>query len=127
MAAPTPLPIVVSACFVLLMQVPGIASGLAGGVQIGTLGAIGWAADKTKSALGAARPQNVRAYRSVRRDVMAVKAGAAMVTRAVTAPAKWVADRVRLVFGVEHATSASRSEAAEPRSHPRSAGAPPSA
>jgi type IV secretion system protein VirB6 len=82
--------------FVVLMQVPGIASGLAGGVQIGTLGAMGWAADKTKGALGATRPQNVRAaYRSVRRDVMAIRAGAAMGTRAVTVPAKWVADRVR--------------------------------
>jgi type IV secretion system protein VirB6 len=82
--------------FVVLMQVPAIAFGLAGGVQIATLGAVGWAADKAKGALGAARPQNVRAaYRSARRDVMAVGAGAAMGARAVAAPAKWVAERVR--------------------------------
>ena len=82
--------------FVVLMQVPGIASGLAGGVQIGTLGAVGWVADKARGAVGAARPQNVRAaYRSARRDVMAVKAGAAMGARAAAVPAKWVADRVR--------------------------------
>ena len=82
--------------FVVLMQVPGIASGLAGGVQIGTLGAVGWVADKARGAVGAARPQNVRAaYRSARRDVMAVRAGAAMGARAAAVPAKWVADRVR--------------------------------
>lgn len=82
--------------FVVLMQVPGIASGLAGGVQIGTLGAAGWAAGKTRGALGAARPQNIRAgYRSVRRDVAALGAGAAMGARAVAVPARWVAQRVR--------------------------------
>ena len=84
------------AAFVVLMQVPSIASGLAGGVQIGTLGAIGWASDKVGSALGASRPQNVRAaYRSVRRDVMALRAGAAMGARAATLPARWIADRLR--------------------------------
>jgi type IV secretion system protein VirB6 len=84
------------AAFVVLVQVPGIASGLAGGVQIGTLGAVGWVANKTRGTLGAARPQNVRAaYRSMRRDVAAVGAGAAMGARAVSVPARWVAQRVR--------------------------------
>jgi type IV secretion system protein VirB6 len=92
------LPMLISggAALVVLMQVPSIASGLAGGVQIGTLGALGWASSKVGSALGASRPQNVRAaYRSVRRDVMALRAGTAMGVRAATLPARWIASRVR--------------------------------
>lgn len=52
------LPMVIygGAAIVVLLQVPGIASGLAGGVQIGTLGAIGWASNK----LGAARRSTLR-------------------------------------------------------------------
>ena len=42
--------------------------------------------------LGMARPQNVRgAYRSMRRDVIAMRAGAAIAA----APARWIAGRVR--------------------------------
>lgn len=87
-----PMIIVGGAAFIILMQVPTLASGLAGGVQLGTLGAIGWAGNKARSAIGAARPQNIRnAARSVRRDYMAVKAGA----HTAAAPARWVADRLR--------------------------------
>lgn len=87
-----PMIIVGGAAFIILLQVPALASGLAGGVQLGTLGAIGWAGSKLRGALGAARPQNVRsAYRSVRRDVTALRSGAS----AAAAPARWVANRVR--------------------------------
>lgn len=87
-----PMIIVGGAAFIILLQVPALASGLAGGVQLGTLGAIGWTANKLRGAVGAARPQNVRsAYRSVRRDAMAMRAGASVAA----APARWVANRVR--------------------------------
>jgi type IV secretion system protein VirB6 len=80
------------AAFIILMQVPALASGLAGGVQLGTLGAIGWVGNKMRGAASAARPQNMRAAaRSVRRDVMAVRAGAS----AAAAPVRWVARQVR--------------------------------
>lgn len=45
--------IVGSATFIVLKQVPGIASGLAGGVQLSTLGAVGWAMRSGGRALGA--------------------------------------------------------------------------
>jgi type IV secretion system protein VirB6 len=87
-----PMIIVGGAAFIILMQVPALASGLAGGVQLGTLGAIGWAGHKARSAIGAARPHSIRnAARNVRRDYMAVRAG----TSAAAAPARWVASRVR--------------------------------
>lgn len=87
-----PMIIVGGASFIVLMQVPALASGLAGGVQLGTLGAVGWAARKAGGAVGAARPQNVRsAYRSVRRDVAAVQAGTGMARNA----ASWATSRVR--------------------------------
>lgn len=87
-----PMIIVGGASFVILMQVPALASGLAGGVQLGTLGAVGWTANKARGALGMTRPQNIRAgYRSLRRDTMAVRAGASMAA----APARWIASRVR--------------------------------
>ena len=87
-----PMIIVGGASFVILMQVPALASGLAGGVQLGTLGAVGWTFNRTRGTLGMARPQNVRgAYRSMRRDVIAMRAGAAIAA----APARWIAARVR--------------------------------
>ena len=87
-----PMIVVGGASFVILMQVPALASGLAGGVQLGTLGAVGWTANKARTALGMTRPQNVRAgYRSLRRDVMAVRAGVSVAA----APARWIAGRVR--------------------------------
>ena len=87
-----PMIIVGGAAFIILMQVPALASGLAGGVQLGTLGAIGWVGNKARSAIGSARPQNLRtAARRIRRDYMAVKAGASTAA----APARWVANRVR--------------------------------
>ncbi len=52
--------IVGGACFVVLMQVTGIASALAGGVQIGTLGAVGWTANKLGRGAGAARRGTLR-------------------------------------------------------------------
>ncbi|TCV82735.1 type IV secretion system protein [Sulfurirhabdus autotrophica] len=55
-----PMMIVGGACFVILMQVTGIASGLAGGVQVGTLGAIGWTGNKLGRGAGAARRGTLR-------------------------------------------------------------------
>jgi type IV secretion system protein VirB6 len=87
-----PMIVVGGAAFVILLQVPAIASGLAGGVQIGTLGAIGWLGGKAAGAAGAARPSNVRnSYRGLQRDAAALRAGAS----AAAAPIRWVASRVR--------------------------------
>ena len=55
-----PMIIVGGACFVILMQTSGIASGLAGGVQLLTLGAMGWAGNKLGRAGGAARRGTLR-------------------------------------------------------------------
>jgi len=97
-----PMIIVGGASFVILMQVPALASGLAGGVQLGTLGAVGWTFNKARGAVGMARPQSIRAgYRSVRRDAMALRAGASMAA----APARWVANRVRPGNSVSNASA----------------------
>ena len=97
-----PMIIVGGASFVILMQVPALASGLAGGVQLGTLGAVGWSFNKARGMLGAARPQSVRAgYRSVRRDAIAMRAGASTAM----APARWVSDRVRPGNSVSNASA----------------------
>ena len=96
-----PMIIVGGAAFIILMQVPALASGLAGGVQLGTLGAMGWAGSKARGVVGAGRPQNIRnAARSVRRDYMAMRAGAT----AAAAPARWVAARVRPGNSINKAT-----------------------
>jgi len=97
-----PMIIVGGASFVILMQVPALASGLAGGVQLGTLGAVGWTYNKTRNALGMARPQSIRAgYRSARRDVMALRAGASMAP----GTARWIANRVRPGNSVTNASA----------------------
>ena len=98
-----PMIIVGGASFVILMQVPALASGLAGGVQLGTLGAIGWTANKARSMAGMARPQNMRTgYRSVRRDAVAMRAG----FQALGAPDRWVAARLRPGNSVRNTSSA---------------------
>ena len=87
-----PMIIVGGASFVILMQVPALASGLAGGVQLGTLGAVGWTMNKMKGGVSAVRPSNIRsAYHGVRRDVLAIRAADQMAS----APVKWAAQRVR--------------------------------
>ena len=88
------LPMIIGggASFIILMQVPALASGLAGGVQLGTLGAVGWTMNKMKGGVSAARPSNIRsAYHGVRRDVLAIRAADQMAS----APIKWAAQRVR--------------------------------
>jgi len=52
--------IVGGASFVILMQVTGIASGLAGGVHIHTLGAMGWTGNKFGRGAGAVRRGTLR-------------------------------------------------------------------
>lgn len=67
-------------CFLVLMQVTGVAAALGGGVQVSTLGAAAAIARAAGSSASAMRPQNIRrAAMSVRRDVRAVRAGAAPV------------------------------------------------
>jgi len=98
-----PMIIVGGASFVILMQVPALASGLAGGVQLGTLGAVGWTANKARSMAGMARPQSLRAgYRSVRRDAVAMRAG----WQTLGAPDRWVAARLRPGNSVRNTSSA---------------------
>lgn len=46
--------------FLVMMQLPSIASALGGGVAIGTLGAVGWAYGKTTGSMVALRPTNIR-------------------------------------------------------------------
>lgn len=78
--------------FLCLMQVQNLASSLAGGIAISTMGAVNWAAEKMKSAAGGMRPSNMqKAFRGAKQDVQAIKAGA----RAVAAPAVWAARKVR--------------------------------
>ena len=98
-----PMIIVGGAAFVILMQVPALASGLAGGVQLGTLGAVGWTFHKAGGMVGAVRPQNLRSnYRSARREVMAMRAGSALAL----APARWIAARVRPGNSIRNTTPA---------------------
>jgi len=46
--------------FLVMMQVPTIASSLGGGAAIGTLGAVAWAYGKTKGGISSMRPTNLR-------------------------------------------------------------------
>jgi type IV secretion system protein VirB6 len=69
-------------CFLILMQVQTIASALAGGVSISTMGAANWASGKAQSAAGAMRPSSMqRAARGVQRDYRAMKAPVAWAQR----------------------------------------------
>lgn len=87
-----PMIIVGGASLIIVMQVTALASGLAGGAQIATLGAMGWVSNKVRNGMNAARPQNIRnAARSVRRDFMAIKAGA----NTAALPVQWAANKVR--------------------------------
>lgn len=76
-----PMIIVGGSALIILMQVPALASALAGGVQLSTLGAIGWTANK----LGKGARQ---ALRLEKRAVRAARPHEA-------AAARWVAQRVR--------------------------------
>lgn len=89
-----PMIIVGGAAFVILMQITGIASGLAGGVHIQTLGAMGWAANK----LGSARKATLRrdSFRRADGSRGAEWRGAAPATaRGVGAAGKYIAGRMR--------------------------------
>jgi type IV secretion system protein VirB6 len=74
-------------CFLILMQVQTIASSLAGGVSISTMGAINWALNATRNTGHAMRPTTMRnAYRGMRSDLRVTKqAGAKIATPAVWA------------------------------------------
>jgi type IV secretion system protein VirB6 len=79
-------------CFLCLMQVQTVASSLAGGVSISTMGAISWAASKMRSVGDALRPSKMqKAYRGMQRDFHAMKAGG----QAVASPALWAARKLR--------------------------------
>lgn len=79
-------------CFLCLMQVQTVASSLAGGVSISTMGAINWASSKMRGFGGAMRPSNMqKAYRGMQRDVRAMKAGG----RFVASPVVWAARKLR--------------------------------
>lgn len=79
-------------CFLCLMQVQTVASSLAGGVSISTMGAISWAAGKMRSVGGAMRPSNVqKAFRGIKRDIRAVRAGANMAA----SPVVWATRKLR--------------------------------
>lgn len=61
----------------VLMQVPSIAGALGGGVSVGTLGAVSWAAGKAGSGAKAMRPTNLKkAYNGAKADVSLAKKGA---------------------------------------------------
>jgi type IV secretion system protein VirB6 len=56
--------------FLVLQQLPSIASALGGGVAIGTLGSVAWAYGRAKGGISAMRPTNLRrSYNGVRSDV----------------------------------------------------------
>ncbi len=78
--------------FLCLMQVQNVASSLAGGIAVSTMGAISWAADKMKSASCSMRPSNIqKAFRGAKKDVRALKAGGRMAA----APVVWAARKMR--------------------------------
>ncbi|MBZ2207147.1 type IV secretion system protein [Massilia soli] len=75
-----------------LMQVQNLASSLAGGIAISTMGAINWATDKLKSAAGAMRPSNMqKAFQGAKKDAQALRAGGRMAA----APVVWAARKMR--------------------------------
>jgi type IV secretion system protein VirB6 len=79
-------------CFLILMQVQTIASALAGGVSVSTMGAVSWASSKAQSMGGAMRPSNVqKAYRGMQRDARALKAGG----QKLATPVAWAARKMR--------------------------------
>lgn len=79
-------------CFLCLMQVQTVASALAGGVSISTMGAVNWATSKMKGTASAMRPSNVqKAYRGMKRDGHAMAAGG----RALASPVLWAARKLR--------------------------------
>lgn len=78
-------------CFLCLMQVQTVASSLAGGVSISTMGAINWAANKMKGMSGAMRPSNMqKSYRGMKRDARAIASGGRMAA----APVLWAARKL---------------------------------
>ena len=63
--------------WLVMMQLPSVASSLGGGVAIGTLGAVGWAYGKTKGGMAAMRPTNMRrSFNKARADVRVAKGAA---------------------------------------------------
>jgi type IV secretion system protein VirB6 len=99
-----PMIIVGGAAFIILLQVPALASGLAGGVQLGTLGAIGWAGNQMGSALRSQTPRSraARAMRNQQIDRWRSR-NPSMATKATRASSRWVADRVRPANSVANA------------------------
>jgi len=71
--------------FLVMMQLPSIASALGGGTAIGTLGAVGWTYGKTKGGMTAMRPTELRrSYNKAAADVR-LAAGAARATAGLPA------------------------------------------
>jgi type IV secretion system protein VirB6 len=69
--------------FLVMMQLPSIASALGGGTAIGTLGAVGWAYGRAKGGMSAMRPTNLRrSANKVKSDVRIAKAAAKSVVDA---------------------------------------------
>lgn len=78
-------------CFLILMQVQTIASALAGGVSISTMGAVNWTTNKARSLGGAMRPSSMqKAYRGVQRDIRAVREGG----QKLATPVAWAARKI---------------------------------
>jgi type IV secretion system protein VirB6 len=74
--------------FLVLMQVPSVASGLAGGVAVSTLGAVGWAYGKATGTMAAMRPTALRrSYLRAKSDArIAGNAARAAITAPYTVP-----------------------------------------
>ena len=71
--------------FLVLMQLPSIASALGGGTAIGTLGSVAWAYGKAKGGMSAMRPTNLRrSYNAARSDVR-IATGAVKATAGIPA------------------------------------------
>lgn len=75
-------------CSLVLAQVLGMASSIAGGVSLSTLGAGAWAMRKGMAGMGAMRPSNIqKSMRGAKKDYAVAKAG-------LQAPYKWAKNRV---------------------------------
>lgn len=92
-----PLLIVGGAVFLTLMQSGAIASALAGGIQIGTLGGVGWALNRAgsllKSPLSAYRGVRAMNDRRLNRDYLRTRLG--MSPTLTTRSLQWLHGRIR--------------------------------
>ena len=77
-----PVILIALVAVLILRQTPAMAASLGGGLQLSTLGAMGWAISKTRNALGSLRPTRLeRSYLRTNRDLKLTRHAARAVGR----------------------------------------------